>query len=244
MAALIPIPTQNSCPYTCPDSSPDVAHQPMFWVLITISSLILLAIILSIFSWFKLWVPLWPSTRVNIVPRTRNRIGVPEQTGVLVLSVPYLAWVSHGSVYNISLHSLRQFNITEFGADATIELADFHQPTSTTIPKLVVPACPPPIYIQKFIDRNNFHNLGVPLGLEFRAPISAFGPMVDIEVTEEVADYRPDTPVEVPPSPEVSIAYLTMGPPQDMSFVSQSNVPDLATDLQCKKRKSKYFYLL
>ncbi|KAG9086432.1 hypothetical protein FRC07_013091, partial [Ceratobasidium sp. 392] len=132
-------------------------------------------------------------------PRNPNSTAVREQTGRLMFSVPFLAMVWYGWTYGASIYSLYHTSITKHNDDIKVEFTDFNQSASASAS--IPPTRPLPAYIRNFVDRNHFHTPGLPLGLEFLAPQTAFGPLVQ-EVTEEAIDYRPNTPVETPPSPE------------------------------------------
>ncbi|KAG8793358.1 hypothetical protein FRC12_002952 [Ceratobasidium sp. 428] len=181
---------------------PNVVDVPFFWVFVAGCTLLVTCAILAKFG---LFTPHWPTTHVNIAPRTKHGTSVPERTGRLVFPIPLFSCVWYGQSDGIKVHCLYRLTITKYISGATlIPLSEFGYSCSRDFPpEYVVLAYPPPAYVQDVADHDRFCTSRVPLALEFSPLSTAFGPMITTEIEQEI-DYRPRSPVDVPPSPEVT----------------------------------------
>lgn len=135
-----------------------VIHQPFFWALITIVALIALVLSLYYLSKKGLFVALLPGMAVNVMPR-QSGLMVTSRSGRLVLSLPYVAFVSYGGMYGIEIHSLSHSTITYHSTSAAIVIPLSEINPSEPNPNLAhpTPHRPDPVILRNSIAYHHNH---------------------------------------------------------------------------------------
>ncbi|KAG8746231.1 hypothetical protein FRC12_014346 [Ceratobasidium sp. 428] len=210
------------------DTAP-VVHWPVFWVSIALLIVAVLYVGLCYYLAKKnLFAPFCPKTRITITSYRPDPMGQSEQTGCLLLPLPYLVLATCGQASQPRFYSLYHYKITRYGEDISIGLSNLRRRFSgesffpkpipdTPIPPTPIPPSPVPepaeAHIREFINRNRFYASRLPLGLDGPAPQIPFGTTSQtIHMANEEVASHPAIWVNFNPAPAASVPYMVLGP--------------------------------